>query len=235
MQERIEDVDTYYYSLHPTEEDTMSESALHAQVVHYLVEVLTWLFHGTICAIHENLGFYPRSGRNDPPIAPDIAIIKGIPFQPVTSWRIGKTGPAPHVVFEILSEETWQKDLLDKPRRYALLGVREYFAYDPNEELLGGENARRLFGWRLDHRRGRMRPLPFDPRGALWSVELDSFLLPAGETLLLYDRIWQLRLTEAQARARQVEAEAEARRAAEEHARILLEKLRSLGIDPNQL
>ncbi len=34
--------------------------------------------------------------------------------------------------FEILSEETWRKDVEEKPDLYARLGVHEYFAYDPN-------------------------------------------------------------------------------------------------------
>jgi hypothetical protein len=53
--------------------------------------------------------------------------------------------------------------------------------------------------------------------GSLWSRGLDSFLVPDGE----------------EARARW--AEAEARQAAERRAEALAEKLRSLGIDPDQL
>jgi hypothetical protein len=125
------------------------------------------------------------------------------------------------VVFEILSEETWKKDVQEKPMAYAQLGVHEYFAYDPNPIPLAGPTAQRLFGWQLDLASGSMVPLPMRPDGSLWSRELDSFLVPDEHVLRLYDSNYQLRLTEA---------EAEARRA---HA--LAEKLRSLGIDPDQV
>jgi hypothetical protein len=127
------------------------------------------------------------------------------------------------VVLEIASQETWHKDLTEKPSKYAVMGVEEYFAYDPNEPALlrGG---RRLFGWRLDHASRLMRQLPLEPDGRLWSRHLESFLVPDYAYLRLYDRTRHLRLTGAQ------RAGIEKRR-----ADALAEKLRSLGIDPDQI
>ena len=244
MAKQVEHEVAYYYDFHPTEEDLMGETSVHAKLVHYLMEVLNWLFRGQVCAIYENLNFYQTSNPKEYPLAPDIAVIKGIEFKHVRSWRVGKTGPAPQVVFEIASEETWNKDLDEKPMKYALMGVKEYFAYDPNEPPLGKHASRRLFGWQLD--KGR-REMPMNTDGRLWSPHLDSFLIPDMDYLRLFDRNGQLRLTEAEAEAearkaeaRRAEAEAEARRAetrrAETEARraeALAEKLRSLGIDPN--
>ncbi len=192
----------------------MGETSVHANLVHYLMEVLKRLFRGQICAVYENLNFYQTSNPKEYPLAPDIAVAKGVDFQHVRSWRVGKTGPAPQVVFEISSEETWKKDLEEKPIKYALMGVEEYFAYDPNERPIGREASRRLFGWQLDKGRRAMREMPVGSNGRLWSFHLESFLVPEMEYLRLYDRNGQLRLTEAEA---------------------LAEKLRSLGIDPNQI
>ncbi len=61
-----------------------------------------------------------------------------------------------------------------------------------------------------------MSELPVDAGGRLWSPSLDSFLVPEREYLRLYDRNGQRRLTEAEAEA-------------------LAEKLRSLGVDPDQV
>ncbi len=47
-----------YYDCHPTEEDVMGETSVHAMLVHYLMEVLNWLMHKQVCAVHENLNFY---------------------------------------------------------------------------------------------------------------------------------------------------------------------------------
>ena len=228
MEERVDDEVIYYYDLHPTREDLMGETAVHAALVHYLVDVLNWLLRGQLCAIYENLNFYQTPNPREYPVAPDLVVIKGVPFQEIRSWRVGRSGPAPQVLLEILSEETWHKDLQEKPSTYAKMGVQEYYAYDPNTPPLRRITSQRLFGWQLDSQYGSMRPLAPHPEGYLWSHELDSFLVPNGRWLRLYARQGQLRLTEAEARARQ--AEAEVRR-----AQALAEKLRSLGIDPDQL
>jgi len=214
MAKQVEHEVAYYYDFHPTEEDLMGETSVHANLVHYLMEVLKRLFRGQICAVYENLNFYQTSNPKEYPLAPDIAVVKGVDFQHVRSWRVGKIGPAPQVVFEISSEETWKKDLEEKPIKYALMGVEEYFAYDPNEPTVGRESAGRLFGWQLDRGRRAMREMPVGPGGRLWSPHLDSFPVPQGEYLRLYDRTGQQRLTQTEA---------------------LAEKLRSLGIDPNQV
>jgi Uma2 family endonuclease len=226
--ENITDEVAYYYDFHPTEEDLMGETSVYAALVRYLMEVLDWLFDGQPCAVHENLNFYQTPDWRECPLAPDIAVIKGVDFGHVRSWRIGKTGPAPQVVLEIASEETWKKDLGEKPMQYMLMGVQEYFAYDPNVPALRRSTSQRLFGWHLDKREQVLQQMPVGLNGRLWSFHLDSFLVPDTEFLRLYDRNGQLRLTRA-------EAEAEARRAATRRAEALAEKLRAFGIDPDQL
>ncbi len=221
MAKQVEHEVAYYYDFHPTEEDLMGETSVHAALVHYLVEVLRWLFHGQACAVYENLNFYQTPNPREYPLAPDIAVIKGVPFRHVRSWRVGKSGPAPQVVFEIASEETWKKDLQEKPMQYAQMGVAEYFAYDPNDPPAWGATSQRLLGWQLEQGKRAMRAIPGDASGRLWSPSLDSFMVPEKESLRLYDRHGLLRLTEA---------EAEARRAG-----ALAERLRSLGIDPDQV
>ena len=140
MARHIEDEVKYYYDSHSTEEDLMGETAFHAALVRYLVDVLI-----------------PRSAN------------------------------------------------------------------------------RRLFGWRLDRNRQTMKEMPIGPSGSLWSPHLQSWLVPDGATLRLYDHTGQMRLTHAEAEAQRADAafqraETEARR-----AQVLAEKLRSLGIDPDQI
>jgi Uma2 family endonuclease len=273
MARHIEDEVSYYYDSHPTEENLMGETSVHADLVRYLFDVLTWLFGGQLCAIYENLNFYQTTNEMEYPLAPDIAVIKGVNRPRVRSWRVGKSGSAPQVVFEIASDETWKKDLEEKPARYARMGVQEYFAYDPNEPLIIRGSARRLYGWRMDTGRHVMREIPASQNGALWSEFLESWLVPDGAFLRLYDRNWQPCLTEAESEARRAaiatslaeieakrtaiatrraeaearRAEAEARRAEAEarraeqaeaeaqRAHLLAEKLRSLGIDPDEI
>jgi Uma2 family endonuclease len=232
----------YYYDSHPTEEDLMGETPPHAALVHYLMDVLAWLFHDRLCAIYENFNFYQTRNKDEKPLAPDLGVIKGVAHRSVRSWRVGVYGPAPQVVFEIASEETWKRDLEEKPDRYALMGVQEYFAYDPNIPPIRRSESYRLFGWQLDNETGLMQKMAPGPGGRLWSRHLDSLLVPDGAYLRLYDREGHLRLTQGEAADRRAEAEAQARRFAErraeveaEKARIFAEKLRSFGLDPEQL
>ena len=259
----------YYYDSHPTEEDLMGETSWHASLVDYLKAVLTWLFQGRVCAIYDNLNFYQTSEPMEYPVAPDLAVIKGVEFRHGKSWAVGRTGPAPQVVFEILSEETWKKDVREKPDKYASMGVQEYFAYDPNEPPLRRSTTLRLRGWRLNAQR-EMVEINANATGWLWSEHLESWLVPDQIYLRLYDREHKMRLTGEEAQARRAEEVGEliedalervekaikradeafkqaeevtkqaekATKQAEEatrHAQVLAEKLRSLGINPDEL
>jgi Uma2 family endonuclease len=73
---------------------------------------------------------------------------------------VGKTGPAPQVIVEIGAQETWKKDLEEKPMQYMLMGVQEYFAYDPNIPSLSRSTSQRLFGWDLDKSQGAIYEIP---------------------------------------------------------------------------
>ena len=257
MEQPLADEVFYYYDGHPTEEDLMSETPPHARVVHYLMEVLSWAFHDQVCAIHENYGFYQTSNENEPPYAPDIAIIKGLPEQDARSYRVGVYGPPPQIAFEFASEETWRNDLIKKPLAYARMGIAEYYAYDPNQPLLplSRKRGRRLFGWQRDPAGGILREMLPDSQGRLWSMRLSSYLVPDGTFLRLYDHAGNLRLTQAedaerrakeearqariarqQARIARQQAKEEAQRAriAEQQANMYAAKLRELGIDPDQ-
>jgi len=204
----------YYYDSHPTVEDVMGETSIHADLVQYLMAVLTWLFRRQRCAIHENLNFYQTRNPREYPVAPGIAVIKEVDFQHLRSWKVGRTGPAPQVVFEIASEETWKHDVQEKPLKYAAMGVQEYFFYDPDDSPYWRRMQHRLLGWQFDKTSGAILEMTPDQYGRLWSVQLDSLLVPDGMYLRLYDSNSQRRLTEAEA---------------------LAEKLRSLGVNPDEM
>src|SRR5205085_9858116 len=133
----------YYYDFHPTEEDLMGETVWHDTLIDYLKTVLRQLFREHICAIYSNLNFYQTRNPREYPVAPDLAVIKGIPFRHTRSWALTKNEPAPQVIFEILSEETWKKDVREKPGKYASMGVREYFADEPHEQPIRRRAATR--------------------------------------------------------------------------------------------
>jgi Uma2 family endonuclease len=245
MEQELEREVEYYYDMHPTQEDLMGETSFHNRLIGYLVRVLDYLFRDRLVAVHSNLNFYQTPNRYEYPLAPDIAVIKGVANCSLRSWKIGRTGPAPQVVIEIASEETWRKDMYEKPAKYAAMGVQEYFLYDPNEPPLWRMGSR-LMGWQVQ---GDLRELEVDEQGRLWSEQLESFFVPDGEFLRLYDRDGHRRLTKEEAEEQRaeraewlVEKEAQAKRKALEiaereaqRAARLAEKLRALGINPDAL
>src|SRR5207249_3660489 len=102
--------------------DLMANTAIHSRLVRYLVSVLEQLFEGEDCTIYDNLNFYQTSNIREHPVAPDLAVVKGVSWQDVTSWMTGRDGPSPQVVIELASKETWETDRKEKVARYAQLG-----------------------------------------------------------------------------------------------------------------
>lgn len=204
----------------------MGETPPHSWLAHYLIEVLTWLLHRQLYAVHENYNFYQTTREHERPLIPDIAVIRGIPRSRTRSYRVGISGPPPHVVFEFASEETWRKDLITKPGAYERMGVWEYYAYDPNQPPLplSRRRGQRLFGWQRDRQTGVLRAILPDEYGRIWSPFLHSYLVPDGELLSLTDRFGNPRLTEAEAEKKRADAEAERAEEERERARTQAER-----------
>ena|SRR5579859_1665974 len=76
-------------------------------------------------------------------------------------WVAGK---APEILGEFLSPSSLLADLVEKPRRYGALGVREYYVFDPD----GSVGVPRVQGWVLQGEEQRQE-LPRDPDGGLTS------------------------------------------------------------------
>ncbi len=188
------------------EEDEMGESGPQFDLIHYLVEVMRWLFHIENWYIAGNLELYHHTVKNSQnKITPDISVFKGIIIssearRTMTSWTVGP-GEIPPVIFEISSQSTWRSDIMvgenNKPEIYGRLGVKEYFAYDPNEPpVWRATRGRRLVGWRYEN--GNPLEISPDELGRLWSSELNSWLVADGPMLRLYDQTNNLRLTEGE-------------------------------------
>ena len=213
----------YYYDLHPTEEDLMGYSELQSDFVEYLGPVLKWLFREEGWFIPQELNLYMTDDPKERPVVPDIAVFKGV-VRPadsddyLKSWRVRPPDqPPPAIVFEVASDDTWQKDLEEKPEIYARMGVREYVYFDGRPRR--PRRSPKLKVWRNQDRKAV--ELPSNGRGWVWSEELESWLVPDRKLLRLYDRSSQRRLTGE-----------EAERRAKERA---WEALRRLGVDPETL
>jgi hypothetical protein len=61
MAKYIKNEVAYYYDSHPTEEDLMGEAPIHAELIHYLMDVLKWLFREQVCVVYENINVFQTS------------------------------------------------------------------------------------------------------------------------------------------------------------------------------
>ena len=149
--------------------------------------------------------YHPAVQNSQKLIVPDIAVFDGINIplilqKTLPSWdmRGPNHRPPPPLVIEICSPETYDGDILpqNKPRLYGLIGVREYFAYDPNVPRvwpMRGPNrvaaGVRLLGWRYG---ADGSPQSIEPsqevgrEGWLWSEVLGLWLVPNGGLLEFY-------------------------------------------------
>jgi Uma2 family endonuclease len=220
----------YYYDLHETEEDLMGDSVPQTKLIVYLMNLLEFYYQKEGWFIGANINIYPPiPNLKTHPIEPDVAVFKGAILSKrekgrLRSWKMLLANrPAPSVVFKISSDTTWKRDLVEKPEQYRSIGVKEYFAYDPNEPPYWKE---RLKGWRYND--GAVVEMIKDVRGWLWSEELNSWLVPDSFYLRLYDREGNQRLTEAEHLQKLQEIESL-------KFEKLKARLRELGEDPDKL
>jgi Uma2 family endonuclease len=226
------------------EEDQMGDSRPQEVLIDYLKSVLRYLYRFERWMVAGNFNHYHKEIENSENlIVPDIALFKGIEIAAdeqlrLSSWdmRSGKR-QCPPLVLEVSSGSTYSGDINPdkKPRSYGLIGVKEYFSYDPNEpQVYPKRVGKRLLGWRYGANKQPETILP-DERGWLWSEELESWLGEDGAYLRLYDGSGTMRPTEAEAAQRARETEQRAREAEQAAKETAWTKLRELGIDPEQL
>ncbi|MCB1769873.1 MAG: Uma2 family endonuclease [Candidatus Competibacteraceae bacterium] len=198
-----------------------------------------------------DLFWYPVPDRRiTGPVAPDVMVAFGRPKGKRKSYlQWEEEDIAPQVVFEILSPANSRWEMANKLRFYDLYGVEEYYIYDPErndlEIWLRQGNGRlekisHLKGWVSPRLQIRFVLTPDtllihapDGRPFLNSVELARQVETAAA---LAEQEAQRANQEAQRANQEAQrANQEAQRAAEERARAerLAERLRCLGLDPN--
>ena len=164
-----------------------------------------------------DLFWYPVEGRPDIRMAPDVMIVFGRPKGDRPSYmQWEEENIAPQVVFEVLSPSNSLLEMAKKLEFYDRYGVEEYYLYDPET----GD----FTGW-IRGEDGRLRVIDeiqgwVSPRlGVRFEIEDGELRVtrPDGQRFMTYLELQQ-------------QAEHERQRAAK-----LAQRLRELGIDPEQI
>jgi Uma2 family endonuclease len=210
----------------------LGETDGHRREIAQIIEMLMLFFESASdIYVSGNLMFYYEKGNPSAVTSPDVFVVKGVQKGLRRTYRLWEEKHAPSVVFEITSRSTRLEDKGNKRALYAMLGVREYFMFDPLAEYLKPP----LQGFRLVGEEYTAIDQTGD--GALISQELGLQLSTNGSYLRLIDIATGLPLLrpaeiDAARRAAEDEARAEgdARRAAEEEiARLRAELARLRG------
>lgn len=200
---------------------------------------LDWLFaDDPNVFVAGDLLWYPVEGDNKIRVAPDAMVVLGRPKGDRGSYKQWVEGNiAPQVVFEILSPGNTKPEMDRKLLFYQRFGVDEYYLYDPDKNSLKGwlrcgENLVAISygeGYANASINNWVSPqlsIRFDMSGD----ELQIFR-PDGQRFLSYNEISQ----QAQDERQRAEDERQRAEAAELKAQKLADRLRELGIDPDEV
>jgi Uma2 family endonuclease len=201
-----------------TDGKPMAETDVHIDALIYLREALKDHFRDAPqIYVAGNMLLYYEEGNPAACVAPDVFVVQGVTKRERRTYRLWEEGQPPAVVFEITSRGSRLEDLGTKRAVYAMLGVREYFLYDPLGEYLRPP----LQGYRLQE--GEYQRLLSGTEGEFVSQVLGLELrVEAGRLRVVDPATGERLLTPAEAQAAR-RAEATARRAAEAE----LERLRA--------
>ena len=79
---------------------------------------------------------YYEEGNIRKSVSPDIFVVFGVSKKRRRTYRTWEEGHTPDFVLEVASKSTYRQDLTHKKELYAsILGVREYYIYDPYHEM----------------------------------------------------------------------------------------------------
>ena len=92
---------------------------------------------------------YPEQGNPKNSIAPDVLVAFGVERRHRMSYFVWREGKPPDWVLEVASPSTASRDLDLKRRRYAEMGVGEYWLFDPTGELFRRRGEAQLQGYAL--------------------------------------------------------------------------------------
>jgi Uma2 family endonuclease len=118
--------------------EPMAESDITRDYMTYGVEALKLHFQGrSDVYVSANSFVYYEEGNKSAVVAPDVYVVVGVRKHQRDNYKIWKeAGIAPQFVLEITSETTQDIDQQTKPEIYQILGVKEYFQYDPSGDYL---------------------------------------------------------------------------------------------------
>ncbi|MGH2541761.1 MAG: Uma2 family endonuclease [Ardenticatenaceae bacterium] len=204
----------------------MAETEAHRQEMTDLIEALAEFFRALPTVyVGGNMLLYYEEGNPRASVAPDVFVVKGVPKHQRRTYQLWREGQPPTVIWEITSRSTRLEDLGNKRVLYAILGVQEYYLFDPLEEYLTPS----LQGFELIN--GEYEHIEPMADGSLLSQALGLSLRRENNRLRLIDAVTGEVLLRPAELAAAHRAEAVARRAADARATAEAEARRAAEVE----
>lgn len=112
-------------------EDDMGETSIHISLITELLQILKLFFKDRQDVfLSSNLNVYYKEGNPHRWFAPDLLVAFGVPNVERSSYLLWREEIFPQVIFEIASDKTWRKDVVEKFGMYEKFGAEEYYILD---------------------------------------------------------------------------------------------------------
>ncbi len=215
--------------MHPKpweEKDEPLASDLHYDSQDYVRDALRVILDPTLHYVTRDRWLHMDPANPRDRLLPDLLVALDVPAarRDPDEFIPREVGKPPDLLGEILSPSSEVADEEGKPKRYARLGVREYFLFD----VVGVYDVSPVQGWRL-RQDGSREPLPSDSEGGVMSEVLPVRFVFRDGWLQVEDtrtgdvvprhRDFQRRLEDIEVARLQAEAENERLRAENERLR----------------
>ncbi len=221
----------------------MGETELHRNWTIRILDILRQRYRGQAVYVASDLLLYYEEGSPTKFVVPDCFVVRNCATHLRRTFQTWKEERVPDAVIEVTSRSTSRTDTVDKPIIYEMMGVQEYFLFDPTSDYLESS----LQGYRLIDGQFREIP-PIDGRlrcltlGVDLSVHDQALQIIDCETGVVqlteaeFEQSARLQAEQGQEREREArererlakEREQVARVAAEDRVRELEEELRRL-------
>ena len=135
MEKKIKAAPTVVYP--ESDGKPMAETEYHRDIMIDFIQMLKHYFRN-VNDVHVsgNLLMYYEEGNPRKSVSPDVFVAFGVSKKRRRTYKIWEEGHAPDFVLEVASPSTYRQDLTHKKDLYAsVLGVREYYIYDPYHEV----------------------------------------------------------------------------------------------------
>ncbi len=184
----------------------MGETDVHRGWMIRLYDLLNWRYRGQRVYVGSDLLLYYVEGQPKKFVVPDDFVVLDCDPGQRRVFKTWTERRVPNAVIEVTSNKTRRQDQVIKPAKYAQIGVRELFLYDPTGDYLRPA----LQGFRCEA--GSLVPILPDARGNLECRELNLLLRLEARQLVLRERdTGEILLTEAEAERKAKEQERQAK------------------------